>query len=136
MASDCEILTGLDWLAKHHDCMMDAASAHAARSAADEIERLQAENAALVEALRTKDSCARQCEGAAYREEAKRLKLENAALLAQLKEAAKDTSRLDWLADANQTIGNVMLPTECVEKALTLRGAIDMAMAMDGEGKQ
>lgn len=42
---------------------------------------------------------------------------------------AKDTQRIDWLADKNQNIGNVMLPTVCVEQNLhSLRGAIDMAM--------
>jgi len=52
MASDCEILTGLEWLAKHHDRMMDAPSAHVARSAADEIKRLREQNAALAEATK------------------------------------------------------------------------------------
>lgn len=45
---------------------------------------------------------------------------------------AKDTQRIDWLADKNQNIGNVMLPTVCVEQNLhSLRGAIDMAMQLE-----
>lgn len=43
-----------------------------ATRAAQEIERLRAEN----EALRTGDTCARQCEGAAYRIELRRLRHE------------------------------------------------------------
>ena len=40
-----------------------------------------------------------------------------------------DTARLDWLADPGNTIGNVQLPTECVERNLhSLRAAIDDAM--------
>lgn len=40
-----------------------------------------------------------------------------------------DTVRLDWLADAANNIGNVLLPTECVEQHLdSLRDAIDAAM--------
>ena len=42
-----------------------------------------------------------------------------------------DTSRLDWLADPANKIGNVILPTECVEQHLdSLRDAIDAAMQM------
>lgn len=40
-----------------------------------------------------------------------------------------DTVRLDWLADPANKIGNVILPTECVERHLdSLRDAIDAAM--------
>jgi len=40
-----------------------------------------------------------------------------------------DTTRLDWLADKNNLIGNVQLPTSCVMAHLDdLRAAIDMAM--------
>ena len=43
-----------------------------------------------------------------------------------------DTKRLDWLADADNSIGNVLLPTACVENNIgSLREAIDMAMAID-----
>lgn len=43
-----------------------------------------------------------------------------------------DKARIDWLADVNQSIGNVQLPAECVTMHLdSLRGAIDAAMAMD-----
>ena len=42
-----------------------------------------------------------------------------------------DTVRLDWLADPANKIGNVILPTECVEQHLdSLRDAIDAAMQM------
>lgn len=42
-----------------------------------------------------------------------------------------DTVRLDWLADPANKIGNVLLPTECVELHLdSLRDAIDAAMQM------
>ncbi len=47
-------------------------------------------------------------------------------------EAHKDTLRIDWLADKSQLIGNVQLPSECVERNLdSLRGAIDDAMSLD-----
>lgn len=40
-----------------------------------------------------------------------------------------DTVRLDWLADPANEIGNVILPTECVEQHLdSMRDAIDAAM--------
>ena len=41
----------------------------------------------------------------------------------------EDKKRLDWLADRENTIGNVMLPVECVAAHIDdLRAAIDMAM--------
>ena len=52
----------------------------------------------------------------------------------RLAEAEKDTARLDWLADVNNTIGNVLLPAECVTEALTLRGALDAAMSAQKTG--
>lgn len=53
------------------------------------------------------------------------LQQENNALL-------KDKARLDWLADVNQTIGSVQLPTAIVERNLTsLRDAIDEAMLIE-----
>lgn len=42
----------------------------------------------------------------------------------------KDEARLDWLANTNQFIGNVQLPTQCVLEALDMRDAIDLAMAI------
>ncbi len=47
----------------------------------------------------------------------------------------RDRDRLDWLADLDNDAGQVLLPRECVEQALTLRGAIDLAMARSGEWK-
>lgn len=50
------------------------------------------------------------------------LQQENFALL-------KDKARLDWLADVNNSIGNVQLPRDIVERNLhSLRDAIDEAM--------
>lgn len=43
-----------------------------------------------------------------------------------------DEVRIDWLADPNNTIGNVQLPEKCVLHNLdSLRAAIDAAMAME-----
>lgn len=51
---------------------------------------------------------------------------------AELQELLKDRARLDWLADVNNTIGNVQLPREIVERNLdSLRKAIDAAMLVD-----
>lgn len=51
---------------------------------------------------------------------------------AELQELLKDRARLDWLADANNTIGNVTLPRDIVERNLhSLRAAIDEAMMVD-----
>jgi len=46
----------------------------------------------------------------------------------EIKELEKDRDRLDWLARLDNDIGYVLLPPKCVEQALTLRGAIDLAM--------
>ena len=48
----------------------------------EEIERLKSENAL----LRTGDTCARHCEGVAFRHEVQRLKAENEFYVARLKE--------------------------------------------------
>lgn len=51
-----------------------------------------------------------------------------AALLAELKELVSDRERLDWLADPDNTIGNVQLPLKCVTANVhSLRDAIDAA---------
>ena len=51
------------------------------------------------------------------------------ALGVRVKRAEQDSKRIDWLADKNNAIGNVQLPTECVERNLySLRAAIDDAM--------
>lgn len=57
-----------------------------------------------------------------------------------LADAARDSARLDWLADRNNPIGQVLLPAACVEANLfDMRAAIDAAMAMPtatpGEGE-
>ena len=47
----------------------------------------------------------------------------------ELADLLKDKARLDWLADVNNTIGNVQLPRDIVERNLhSLRDAIDEAM--------
>lgn len=41
----------------------------------------------------------------------------------------RDKERMDWLADPENKIGNVLLPTECVKRnPHSLRDAIDDAM--------
>lgn len=56
--------------------------------------------------------------------------IEQAVLQSEQVQAWKrDAERLDWLADPNNSIGNVQLPTECVTENLhSLRAAIDDAM--------
>ena len=51
------------------------------------------------------------------------------ALVAEIERLQRDAARLDWLADVENTIGNVQLPTACVERNVhSLRDAIDDAM--------
>ena len=53
----------------------------------------------------------------------------------ELAEARDDTRRIDWLADANNNIGIVQLPTEIVRRNLhSLRDAIDDAMSGSERG--
>ena len=48
----------------------------------------------------------------------------------EVDEMEKDKARLDWLADPENHIGNVMLPVGVVQKNLdSLRAAIDAAMS-------
>lgn len=50
----------------------------------------------------------------------------------ELQELLKDKARLDWLADVDNTIGNVLLPTDIVERNLgSLRDGIDEAMLIE-----
>ena len=50
----------------------------------------------------------------------------------ELQELLKDKARLDWLADVNNNIGNVLLPTDIVERNLSsLRDGIDEAMRIE-----
>lgn len=54
------------------------------------------------------------------------------ALLDEVERLHKDTARLDWLADRENAIGNVQLPTACVHANLhCMRAAIDAAMEME-----
>jgi hypothetical protein len=51
----------------------------------------------------------------------------------EITELKKDKTRIDWLSDATNNIGNVQLPTECVLNNIhSLRSAIDEAMALSG----
>jgi len=51
---------------------------------------------------------------------------------AEIEHLRKDEARLDWLADRNNLIGNITLPTQCVQNNLdSLRAAIDEAMKLD-----
>ena len=46
-------------------------------------------------------------------------------------ELRKDKARIDWLADVNNNIGNVLLPRDIVERNLgSLRDGIDEAMKL------
>lgn len=48
-----------------------------------------------------------------------------------MEKLAADKRRLDWLADKDNHIGNVQLPTDCVLKNVDdLRAAIDDAMKL------
>ena len=50
-------------------------------------------------------------------------------LKAEVEELRKDKQRLDWLANKENEVGHVMLPTKCVlENMHSMRGAIDAAM--------
>jgi hypothetical protein len=55
---------------------------------------------------------------------------------AEIAAAVRDSQRIDWLADPENKIGNVQLPSECVMANLhSLRAAIDTArLAGEGEG--
>ncbi len=50
---------------------------------------------------------------------------------AELQELLKDRARLDWLADVDNSIGNVQLPRDIVERNLySMRDSIDEAMKL------
>jgi urocanate hydratase len=57
-------------------------------------------------------------------------KTKNDKIIEQLQ---KDKVRLDWLADVDNKIANVMLPAEIVQENIAggLRGMIDAAMEME-----
>ena len=51
---------------------------------------------------------------------------------AEAEQAKADTKRINFLADKSQSVANVMLPTEIVERNLSsLRDAIDQAMMVE-----
>lgn len=61
-----------------------------------------------------------------------KLRAEIDKLKITLNELLKDKARLDWLADVNNTIGNITLPRDIVERNLhSMRAAIDEAMVVD-----
>lgn len=44
---------------------------------------------------------------------------------------SRDTARIDWLADVDNDVGQVLLPSACVtENVHSLRDAIDAAMSI------
>ncbi|HZJ92818.1 MAG TPA: hypothetical protein VFD09_07050 [Thiopseudomonas sp.] len=50
---------------------------------------------------------------------------------AELQELLKDKARLDWLADVDNKLGGVTLPSAIVERNLhSMRDAIDEAMKL------
>lgn len=50
----------------------------------------------------------------------------------ELDQLRADAKRMDWLGEPSNGIGNVQLPTACVERNLhSLRAAIDAAMTLD-----
>lgn len=76
------------------------------------------------------------CKGLSPVTKALMMKAWDAALQssAEVKELRKDKARLDWLADRENTVGNVTLPGVIVSRNLhSLRAAIDDAMAMQVE---
>ena len=49
----------------------------------------------------------------------------------EIRSALQDARRIDWLADQDNHLGAVQLPTECVLANIdSLRGAIDAAMRL------
>ena len=73
--------------------------------------------------------CLRCLRRTAAQRELAELREKYLALGVRVKRAEQDSKRIDWLADKNNAIGNVQLPTECVERNLySLRAAIDDAM--------
>ena len=60
-----------------------------------------------------------------------KLRVEIDQLKITFHEMIKDKARLDWLADVNNNIGNVLLPRDIVERNLgSLRDGIDEAMKL------
>jgi hypothetical protein len=58
------------------------------------------------------------------------------ALLGEIERLSADKKRVDWLADKNNTVGNVQLPSACViAHPDSLRAAIDMAMLLPPNAK-
>lgn len=50
----------------------------------------------------------------------------------EIESLREDEARLDWLADRENSVGNVLLPTMCVMNNLgDMRAAIDEAMRID-----
>lgn len=109
----------------------DAVGQVAGTLAADELAGLRARAAELEAMLEQREADIGQaCKAACDRGRAcERAEVENARL-------QRDAARLDWLSEPDNAIGNVQLPTQCVESNPdSLRGAIDMAMAMPEKGK-
>ena len=55
-------------------------------------------------------------------------------LAAEVRRLQEDAKRLDWLADRNNGVGQVLLPTACVQAhPADMRAAIDAAMMEGGK---
>ena len=60
------------------------------------------------------------------------LRIEIDQLKITFNELLKDKARIDWLADVNQNMGDLILPRDIVERNLhSMRAAIDEAMSIE-----
>ena len=60
------------------------------------------------------------------------LRIEIDQLKITFNELLKDKARIDWLADVNQNMGDLILPRDIVERNLhSMRAAIDEAMPIE-----
>jgi len=94
------------------------------KDAATELRRLHATNTELLDDLEAAHAARREAQTrvAELTEQVQKLGL-------KLHRHKLDTARLDWLADRENAIGNVQLPTECVlAHPESMRAAIDAAM--------
>ena len=58
--------------------------------------------------------------------------MDKGSLIGMVQALQEDKDRLDWLADKDNTIANVQLPSECVYQNIhSLRDAIDAARSIN-----
>lgn len=107
------------------ECHEDEWLSAVMNQAADEIERLERENAKLSAEARTAD-------GVKWSEMSEMWRHKFEAAECEIAELRRDKARLDWLADPKNTIGNVSLPLRHVmNNPDSMRAAIDAAMEGD-----